>query len=181
MDLSFSGLVAASAPAAAVAALRAGDVMLGVAKVSMIVQGRRASGAAFAAAEAATWLSAAGIVFADLSAARAAGFVVGVALGTWLGMVLVQWLRMGTVTVRAFVPLYDDGPTGEEVADAVRALGHGATVFSGRGRDGTVDMVLSVVRRRDSRDVLEAVEAAYPSAFTALDSTPLHGSPGVRP
>ena len=173
-----------------VAVLRASDVLLGTMRTTFVVNGSRTPAAALAGLEAAVWLSAAGIVFADPTPARFLGFVAGVAAGTWLGMAMVHAFKLGTVTVRAFVPAGSGRDmAGHLVANAVRERGFGATTFTGWGADGPVDMVLSVVRRRDARVVCDVVSGADPEAFVAVDNQPitssLHGGGlglvGVRP
>lgn len=178
-------LLTALGSGALVAVLRLADVLLGVLKTTFVVNGSRAPAALFAGMEAAVWLAAAGIVFAEPTPARFLGFVAGVAGGTWAGLALVHKAKLGTVTVRAFVPA--DGSrqlAGHFVAEAIRARGFGATTFTGHGTDGRVDMVLSVVRRRDARVVCDIVRGADPEAFLAVDNQPaagssLHGGVGV--
>lgn len=168
-----------------VAALRLSDVLLGVIKTTFVVNGTRAPAALFAGLEAAVWLSAAGIVFADPTPARFLGFVAGVAGGTWAGLALVHAFKLGSVAVRAFVPADGDRRlAGHFVAEAIRARGFGATTFTGFGANGRVDMVLSVVRRRDARIVCDIVRGADPESFVAVDNQPeagssLHGGVGV--
>lgn len=182
-----TALATALAAGALVAILRASDVLLGVLKTSFVVRGSRPPAALFAALEAGVWLAAAGIVFADPTPARAIGFVAGVATGTWLGLTLIHVAKLGTVTVRVFVPVEGDRERyGHSVAAAIRARGFAATVFEGHGASGRVDMILSVVRRRDVRTVTDIAEGADPAAFIAIDSAPasgwgVAGAVGVRP
>jgi uncharacterized protein YebE (UPF0316 family) len=129
-----------------IALLRVTDVMLGVFRTTFIVRGRTMAAAGAAAGESAAWLTAAGIVLADLTIVRGAAFALGVGTGTALGMLVVRSLRLGMVTVRVFAPL----ERGAEVAERLRGAGQGATVFPGEGRDGPVAMVLSVMRRREA-------------------------------
>jgi uncharacterized protein YebE (UPF0316 family) len=154
-------------PLLAVAGLRASDVTLGVFRATFIVRGRMAAAAVAAAAEAGVWLAAAGIVLTDLTLVRGIAFAAGVGLGTTAGMLVVRWLRLGMVTVRIFAP----ATRGEQVATLVRTLGHGVTVFDGRGRDGDVAMLLSVVRRRESAAICRFL-ADHPDLFVTLDSEP---------
>ena len=157
-------------PALVVAALRASDVTVNVFKTIAVVGGRRGLAAAFAALEASIWLSAAGIVFADLSVARFAGFVVGVATGTWIGLSIVHRARIGLVTVRVFVPASEGRElAGHVVAERIRRAGHAATLFEGWGKDGPVQMVLAVVKRRAAQDLIATIERTYPDAFVAVD------------
>lgn len=165
-------------PALAVAALRATDVTLTTVRTVLVVQSKRWAAAAVAGAEAGVWLSAAGIVFADTSPARVAGFVAGVAAGTAIGVSLIERLKVGSTTVRVYVPatqLDADGVTvvdGSRVADTIRRAGFAATVFTGQGRDGPVDMVLSTVSRRKAEAVLAAARTVDEDAFASFDSDP---------
>lgn len=163
-------------PLVLVAALRAADVCLSVFKVTFTVSGRRAAAGAAAACEAAVWLVAADIVLADLSTARVAAYAIGVGGGTMLGMGIVRALRLGTVTVRAFVPVTERPHAGDDLAALFRANGAGATVFRGRGRDGEVDMVLSVVRRREAYQLSRLARRLDGRATIAIDNDPAPGS-----
>jgi uncharacterized protein YebE (UPF0316 family) len=160
-------------PALLVAVLRIGDVTVNVFKVTCVVNGRRWAAAFFAGLEAAIWLSAAGLVLSDLSLARGIGFVVGVAAGTWIGMLIVEEAKVGLVTVRVFVSA-DEGRelAGHIIAERIRRHGHGATLFDGYGQRGPVHMVLSVVKRRHAQEVCDVVTKADPKAFVAIDNTP---------
>jgi uncharacterized protein YebE (UPF0316 family) len=170
-------------PALAIALLRLTDVTLNVFRTVFIVQERRVLSALVAGLEAGTWLSAAGIVFADMTPIRAAGFVLGVALGTAVGVELTRKLRLGMVTVRIYADASGAadadqalGASGAAIARAIHDAGFGATVFRGTGFAGPVDMVLSTVRRRDADAVLTIARGVAPESFAAIDNS-LHPSP----
>jgi uncharacterized protein YebE (UPF0316 family) len=163
-------------PAIAIALLRIGDVSLNVFRVVFVVQERRLLASLTAGGEAAMWLSAAGIVFSSMTPMRAAGFVVGVATGTAIGVELTSRMRLGMSTVRVYTDAErrgEDGrplELGERIAHEIREAGHGATVFRGRGYRGEVDMVLSTVRRRDAEAVLAIARRVDASSFAAVDN-----------
>jgi uncharacterized protein YebE (UPF0316 family) len=160
-------------PALVVALLRVGDVTVNVFKVTAVVNGKRGAASAFAALEAAIWLSAAGIVFTNLTLNRGIGFVIGVAAGTWIGMLVVDRAKFGLVTVRVFVGAGAGRElAGHVIAERIRRDGHGATLFQGWGQRGEVHMILSVVKRRLASRVVDLVERTDPDAFVALDNTP---------
>lgn len=160
-------------PALAIALLRIGDVTLNVFKTVFMVNGRRVLASLFHAIEAGVWLSAAGIVFADMTPLRAAGFIVGVAAGTYLGMIIISKLRLGMVTVRVYADATRELDVGVRVAKAIHEAGFGATTFDGEGYRGPVQMVLSTVRRRDAQLVVDVVRDIDASAFVAVDNAPL--------
>lgn len=169
-------------PALVIALLRVGDVSLNVFRTVLVVQERRLFASLVAATEASVWLTAAGIVFADLSPVRVAGFVTGVALGTAAGIEVARRLRLGMTTVRIYADAtrldHDGMPAelGRRIAAAIHAAGHGATVFRGTGYAGPVDMVLSTVRRRAADEVVEIARSVDVSTFAAIDNS-LHPSP----
>jgi uncharacterized protein YebE (UPF0316 family) len=169
-------------PAIVIALLRMADVTLNVFRTVFVVQERRTLSATAAGLESLTWLTAAGIVFADLTVLRTAGFVIGVALGTAIGVELTRRLQLGMVTVRIYADAgVTDGngdavPAGADIARAIHAAGHGATIFRGTGYAGPVDMILSTVRRRDAVKVLAIARDVQPAAFAAVDNVP-HPAP----
>ena len=145
--------------------LRVTDVMFGVFRTTFIVRGRTLAASLAAFGESATWISAAGIVLADLTLARGFAFASGVAIGTALGIMIVRNMRLGLVTVRVFAPL----ERGHEIAERVRAAGQGATLFPGEGRDGPVAMVLSVMRRREADDICRPF-VDDPQLYVSMDA-----------
>jgi uncharacterized protein YebE (UPF0316 family) len=176
LPIDLAAVWAALWPALTIALLRIGDVSLNVFRTVFVVQERRLLASLTAGAEAAMWLSAAGIVFASMTPVRAAGFVVGVATGTAIGVQLTSRMRLGMSTVRVYTDAerraVDGRPLdlGERIADAIRNAGHGATVFRGRGYRGEVDMVLSTVRRRDADAVLAIARSVDERSFAAVDN-----------
>ncbi|MCC5950390.1 MAG: hypothetical protein JJT89_18205 [Nitriliruptoraceae bacterium] len=165
-------------PAIVVALLRMTDVALATVRTVMVVQSKRLAAAVAGGAEALVWLSAAGIVLGQVTPARIAGFAIGVAAGTTLGIELAARMKVGSITVRVYVPHRHDTATdgtrmdGSVVARELRLAGYAATVFTGVGRDGPVDMVLATVSRRQADEVLALARAVEPDVFAAFDSTP---------
>jgi uncharacterized protein YebE (UPF0316 family) len=172
-----AALWAAIWPALGIALLRIGDVTLNVFRMVFVVQERRLFAALASAGEASMWLSAAGIVFANMSPLRAVGYVAGVAAGTAIGMEVAKRLRLGMSTVRVYadatrtdqhgVPL----EMGNRIATAIREAGYAATVFRGHGLRGEVDMVLSTVRRRHAEEVVRLARSVDASAMAAIDNS----------
>lgn len=170
-------LWAAVWPALGIALLRIGDVTLNVFRMVFVVQERRLLAALASAGEASMWLSAAGIVFANMSPIRAVGYVAGVAAGTAIGMEVAKRFRLGMATVRVYadatrtdeygLPLQ----LGHRIATAIREAGYAATVFRGHGLRGEVDMVLSTVRRRNAEEVVSIARSVDASVMAAIDNS----------
>jgi uncharacterized protein YebE (UPF0316 family) len=158
-------------PLVVIASARVLDVTLGVLRTVLVVSGRRMLAGVAAASEAGVWLAAAGFVLGDLSLARGIAFAAGVGIGTIIGMGIVRAAAWGLVTVRVFCP----SPEGTEVANWLRSLGLGATVFTGQGRDAPRDLVLCVTRRREAHQILRDLDHR-PGVFVTVDSDPTPGS-----
>lgn len=86
----------------------------------------------------------------------AAGFATGNVVGMWLeGRLAVGVVRLQIVSSRH----------GQALADQLRRAGYAVTVAAGRGRDGTVDLLVCNVARRDAPRVATQVAALDPQAF----------------
>lgn len=157
-------------PAVLVAVLRVADVTVNVFRTVFTVQGRKGPAALAHGLEGAIWLAAAGLVFTNLTVPRMAGFVVGVMAGTYLGTSIIEWLQLGTVTVRIYADATADPGAGLRIADAIHEAGFGATTFDGTGYRGPVQMVLSTVRRRDAATVSAIARDIQDDVLVALDN-----------
>ncbi len=58
---------------------------------------------------------------------------------------------------------------GVELADALRERGFGVTEFAGQGREGTVEVVYTVVKRRHVPHVLREARRWDPDAFITVE------------
>lgn len=152
--------------------LRICDVSLGTIKLLYIMQGRRIIASCFALCEAAVWLVAARIVFAELDNPwKSAAFALGFAAGTIVGMTIERWIGSGYVLIR--IVSRSEGP---ELLGALRDHGFGLTTIHGEGRDGKVKVLMVVAKRRNSAKAIGLIQSVDPEAFVTVDSvSPVHG------
>jgi uncharacterized protein YebE (UPF0316 family) len=92
------------------------------------------------------------------------GYAAGFATGTVVGMWLEERMAFGMATVR-IISKYG----GVELAEALRDRGFGVTEFSGHGREGRVEFVYAVLRRRDLPQVYHEVDVWDPAAFVTVE------------
>lgn len=92
--------------------------------------------------------------------AFAAGFMVG----NFLGILIEKKLAMGLAQVSVITPPGAEGLVGE-----LRSRNFGVTCMTGHGAEGPVQIVFTVVRRRQLTEVLDLVETTQPGAFYAID------------
>ena len=94
------------------------------------------------------------------------GYCGGFAVGTLVGLAIEERLALGYVTVRAISPSCD-----YSLASILRDAGYGATEVIGKGLDGDVRVVTTVVKRRNVSKVVGLVNAADKDAFVTVENT----------
>jgi uncharacterized protein YebE (UPF0316 family) len=141
------------------------DVTLGTVRVIFIARGMRVLAPVLGFFEVLIWLLAIGQIFANLSnpvtyVAYAAGF----AAGNYIGIVIVDKLSLGQVILRIITRL-DAAP----LLEHFRNSGIGVTSVSAAGPDGPVQIIFSIIRRKDLGYVLDEVKKFNPNAFYSVE------------
>jgi uncharacterized protein YebE (UPF0316 family) len=145
--------------------LRIVDVSCDTMRVIFAIRGKRLIAAALGFVQALVWIFAVSAAVKHLdSVLHVIGYAGGYATGTYVGITLEQAIAFGVATVR----IVSKG-AGVEIAEALRGLGHGVTEFPGFGRDGSVEILNSVVQRRDINSVVEVAIARDPNAFVTVE------------
>ncbi len=151
--------------------IRVTDMSLDTMRVLFVVRGRRAQAWVVGFLQSALWVIAVASVLSHLdNLFNVLAYAAGFATGNVVGMQIEERLAIGHSHLRVISP-----QRGEAVAAAVRAAGYAVTELSGRGKDGTVSILTTSVRRRDIDPVRSEVLQADPDAFMTLsDVRPLH-------
>lgn len=145
--------------------LRIIDVSCDTMRVIFAIRGKRTIAAVLGFVQALVWIVAVGNAVKHLdSILHVLGYAGGYAMGTYIGVTLEQLIAYGVATVRIV-----SQHAGVEIAEALREHGHGVTEFAGFGRDGSVEILNSVVQRRRLNDVLEVVTAHDKDAFVTVE------------
>jgi uncharacterized protein YebE (UPF0316 family) len=157
--------------------LRCFDVTLGTMRLVYVVEGRRQLAVTIAFFEAAAFVVAVSIVLSDLNdPVRMIGYAAGFAGGNAIGMAAVDALKLGSVSLRFFMP---KGPAG--LADALRGDGFRLTVFDAEGRDGPVRMIMMSVRRKELDQVFRLAKPWLSECFVTVGEEPYSpAASGVR-
>ncbi len=92
------------------------------------------------------------------------GFALGFTLGNLLGIIIEKKLAMGTVIVRVITRR-----DALALVEELRAANFGVTCVEGQGGTGKVQIVLTVVKRRQLPQVVAMIETHHPNAFYAVD------------
>jgi uncharacterized protein YebE (UPF0316 family) len=145
--------------------LRIVDVSLATLRMLMIMRGRKLLAPLIGSIEVLVWIFAVGNAIRYLeSPLHLIGYAGGFATGNFVGLKVEEKLALGMATVRIF-----SRHGGVEIAEALRERGFGVTEFAGQGREGTVEMIYAVVRRRELPSVMEQVQVWDPDAFVTVE------------
>lgn len=161
-------------PTAGVMALLAFvNVGLWTVRVALTARGRRLAGGVVAAGEAVMFALVFSNLMADLASwDRIAGYALGVAAGTVVGLAVSDRLNPGATVVEVVVA--GDGGT---LRQALHGNGWPATTVPAAGVDGRATMAFVAVPTNRTADVLEVVRDAVPDAFwTVRRTTAVRGS-----
>jgi uncharacterized protein YebE (UPF0316 family) len=115
--------------------------------------------------EVSIWLFAIGQVMRNLSdLSCSAAFAGGFTLGNFLGVLIEGKLAMGNAVVRIITH-----KNAGELIDELRAAGYGVTAVDARGATGPVQLIFTVIRRRDLGRVVALAKGFDPKVFYSVD------------
>ena len=147
--------------------LRVLGVTISTVRVLMMMRGMKLVSALMGFFEVLVYAVAIGKVVQDLgNIPNLLSYCLGFSVGTLLGMWLEERLALGYATVRVISP-----GKSRKIADAIRQAGYGATEDRARGKDGIVNMITTVVRRREVEDVCQTIHTVAPDAFVTIEET----------
>jgi uncharacterized protein YebE (UPF0316 family) len=148
-------------------ALRVLGVTLSTVRVLLMLRGLKIVSALMGFFEVLVYAVAIGKVVQDLNnIPNLMSYCLGFSVGTLLGMWLEERLALGYATVQVISP-----GRSHAIADAIRQAGYGATEDRAFGKDGIVNMITTVVHRRDIEDVSRIIRDVSADAFITVGET----------
>lgn len=145
--------------------LRICDVSMATMRLLYAVRGRKLIAASLGFVEILIWILAVGAVVRNFdSPGLVIAYAAGFSAGNFIGITIEEKLALGLAQVRVV-----SRSAGAEIAHALRERGFGVTELLGQGREGRVEIVDTVVQRRDVKNVLREVESWDPEAFISVD------------
>lgn len=141
------------------------DQSIGTLRLIFAAKGMKKLAPAFAFFESFIWLLAIGQIMQHLDnifcyIAYAAGY----ASGNYVGILLEEWLSIGTVVIRV-IPKKDT----TELINHLREQNHGVTVVPVDGMNGPTKMLFTTIRRKEVPEVIEIIRQYNPTAFYTID------------
>lgn len=90
-------------------------------------------------------------------------YALGFATGNFIGITVERRIAFGHQVVRVFTRV------GPDMVRALREQGYVVTEFTGKGRDGPVDMLFIETERKTAREVLNFARKVDPNCFVVVD------------
>jgi len=145
--------------------LRITDVSMATVRVLLIVRNAKWVVPLIGFFEVSIWVFAVSAVVQNLTSPwHVIGYAGGFATGNYVGMLLEERMALGLATVRTMVK-----SGGAELAGTLRELGFAVTEMAGRGRDGEVEVLYSVIPRRQVAKYVHTVDHDAPTSFVVVD------------
>jgi uncharacterized protein YebE (UPF0316 family) len=120
------------------------DVSMGTLRTKQVAMGRRGIAATLGFFEVLIWVAAVSSVVSNLTnPLYALSYAFGHAAGVYLGLTIDRRLALGNQVIRIFTR------QGTDVATQLRNDGHRVTEFTGRGRDGEVQLLYCEAPKRN--------------------------------
>jgi len=144
---------------------RIADVSIGTIRMIFVIAGWRYRSAALGFVEVLIWaLAIGGLIQYITQPIALLAYCGGFSAGNLVGMMIEQKLALGTRVVQVINRDHTLGlPT------KLRDAGYRVTCVDGKGRDGPVEIVYTVVRRKVLPDVLDKIEAIAPQAIVTVE------------
>lgn len=151
--------------------LRVTDMSLDTLRVLFVIRGQKPLAWMLGFFQSSLWVVAITSVLSNLNNLwNIVGYAGGYATGTVVGMLIEERLAIGHSHVQII-----SSSRGAAISDALRQSGYAATELPARGKDGTVSVISSTMRRREVPSVRKQVNGIDPEAFiTVEDIRPLH-------
>lgn len=141
------------------------DVTLGTMRIIFVSKGQRVIAPILGFFEVFIWIIAIGQIMGNINNyACYLGYAAGFAMGNFVGMRLEEHLALGNLLVRVMTQ-----KNGNELIKNLNTKGYGATMVEGEGSMGKVQLIYSIVKRNDIKDVLAVIEEFNPKAFFTIE------------
>lgn len=141
------------------------DVSIGTIRIIFVARGMKLFAPLLGFFEVLIWLLAIGQIMNNLThlinyIAYAAGF----AAGNYIGIIIEEKLAVGLVSIRIIT-----NKDATECINFLKCENFGVTNIAARGVNGEVNLIFSIVKRKDLKKAVEIIKKFNPKAFIAIE------------
>jgi len=144
---------------------RVADVSIGTVRLIFVSRGFKFLAPIVGFFEVLIWLLAIGQIMRNLAnPACYIGYAGGFAMGNYVGMRIAEKLSLGVVLIRVITKM-DALP----LVEHLKSKNYGVTSIDGHGTRGKVEVVFTIVPRREVPSVIDLIKKFNPHAFYSIE------------
>ncbi|MFA5418490.1 MAG: DUF2179 domain-containing protein [Bacteroidales bacterium] len=141
------------------------DVSVGTVRLIFVSRGYKYLAPLLGFVEVIIWLLAIGQIMQQLDNFMSyIGYGAGFAMGNYIGIILVEKMSIGTVIIR-IIPKFDT----VNLVKHLREANYGVTSVDAEGKNGPINMLFSIVKKKDLNGVLQIINKHNPNAFYSIE------------
>ncbi|OQX21311.1 MAG: hypothetical protein BWK80_33840 [Desulfobacteraceae bacterium IS3] len=141
------------------------DVTLGTIRIMYLTKGMKVLAALLGFLEVSVWLFAIGQVLHNLTNyLNYIAYATGYALGNYIGICIEEKLSIGTLMLRIITKR-----DANELIAFLKAEGYGLTNIKAEGAYGPVDIIFTIIRRKNLKELIEIIKRFNPNAFYTVE------------
>jgi uncharacterized protein YebE (UPF0316 family) len=149
------------------------DVSIGTVRILLMMNNKKKLATFLGFCESLIWVTVITAIFKQVNNPLAyVAYAGGYATGTFIGMTLENKLGVGKVLVR-FITRQD----ATALVEHLRNTRFGFTNVKAEGHKGDVNLIFSVVERKDLKELIEIVKSFHPKAFYSIEATKYASEP----
>jgi len=140
-------------------------VTISTVRIISVSRGRKVLASVLGTFEITIWLFAIGKVMQNLNDWTCfVAFSAGFTIGNFFGVILEAKLAIGNLVVRVITHR-----NGAEIVEALKAAEYGVTSIDAQGATGAVQVILTVIPRKELDKVVALIKACDPKVFYSVD------------
>ncbi len=144
---------------------RVADQTMGTLRVIFVSKGHRLIAPVMGFVEAIIWLVAVSQILRHVGNPLSyIAYGGGFALGNYFGILVSERISLGRVIIRVV-----SRDNSQELVEEIRKRHFGLTVVDGHGANGPVQMLFSIIERRDLQELLDIITKYNPNAFYSVE------------
>lgn len=141
------------------------DVSIGTLRIIFVSKGKKLLAPLLGFFEVLIWIAVIGKIMENLDNIYCyIGYAGGFAAGNYVGMLLEEKLAMGVVGIRVITR-----KPATELIQSLKDDGYGLTVMPAEGATGHVDVIYTLVNRKDLPGVIDEIKHYNPNAFYTIE------------
>lgn len=141
------------------------DVSIGTVRIITVSKGMKSLATALGFFEILIWLFAIGQIMQNLTnIANYVAYATGYAAGNYVGIYVEEKLSLGTIMLRIITK-----KKAGDLVEFLKAAGYGVTDIKGDGAYGPVDVIFTIIRRKEYKAVVEIIKKFNPRAVYTVE------------